>query len=89
MEVKPMTDREAEKEAIKKYGSVEAWRKTYANVAENDPSDVDYRLMSHTIEYELKKNYNGDAAALFRDRPDLYAQYRKDVSIRVGVKVKD
>ena len=45
--------------------------------------------MSHECEYELKKNYNGDPAALFKARPDLYHEYRRAMWIKVGTKIVD
>jgi hypothetical protein len=84
MEIKPMSDQQAIEEIEKMGGYAE-----YRRQSMGKDSDIDYRLMSHAVQYELEKNYHGDAAALFRDRPDLYREYRKDVSIRVGVKVKD
>jgi hypothetical protein len=81
---RPMTDEEA-KEEIRKMGGYAEYRRQSTGV----DSDIDYRLMSHECEYELKKNYNGDAAALFRDRPDLYNEYRRSMWIKTGAKVKD
>ena len=84
-EVTPMSDDEA-KQFIEKFcGGYQEYRKQSLGA----DSDIDYRLMSHECEYELKKNYNGDASALFKARPNLYREYRKAVSIKVGVKVKD